>query len=377
MLPHMPDLSPELRRGAALFNAGDWWEAHEAWEDVWRTAQGEKRAFVQALILLSAALHKRWHHGSLTHRNFYKAEKYLDTLPDHYGGVNLRRLREEVRQALDTEGMRPQLPLSPGNRPTALITGASGGLGTELARQLAALGADLLLTAPEREPLDALAAELRERGVWVGVLALDLTAPDASARLEAHCQRHGLTVDLLINNAGIGDFGPFVTLDRARQQQMIALNMAALTDLTHRFLPGMVQRGRGRVLNVASTAAFMPSPPMTVYAATKAYILSFSEALQEEVRGTGVQVTALCPGPMRTAFAKQGHMEENAVFGGGFHEILIVEPREAARQGIEAMLLGRSVQVVGRVNRLTTLLPRLAPRDLLARIVRRVQTPAD
>ena len=373
----MPDLSSELRRGAALFNAGEWWEAHEAWEDVWRTAQGEQRAFVQALILLAAALHKRWHHGSLTHRNFYKAEKYLDTLPDNYGGVNLRRLRQEVQQALDTEGMRPQLPLSAGNRPTALITGASGGLGTELARQLAALGADLLLTAPEREPLDALAAELRERGVWVGVLALDLTTPDAAAQVEAHCQRLGLTIDLLINNAGIGDFGPFVTLDRARQQQMIALNVAALTDLTHRFLPGMMQRGRGRVLNVASTAAFMPSPPMTVYAATKAYILSFSEALQEEVRGTGVQVTALCPGPMRTAFAAQGHMEKNAVFVGGFHEALIVEPREAARQGIQAMVLGRSVQVVGRVNRLSTLLPRLAPRDLLPRIVRWAQTPAN
>lgn len=373
----MTDFAPELRRGAELFNAGEWWEAHEAWEDVWRTAQGEQRAFVQALILLAAALHKRWHHGSLAHRNFYKAEKYLDTLPDNYGGVNLRRLREEVWQALETEGMRPQLPLAASNRPTALITGASGGLGTEFARQLAAMGADLLLTSPESEPLNALAAELREQGVWVGALVLDLTAPDAAAQVEAHCQRLGLTIDLLINNAGIGEFGPFVTLDRAIQQQMIALNVAALTDLTHRFLPGMVQRGRGLVLNVASTAAFMPSPLMTVYAATKAYILSFSEALQEEVRGTGVYVTALCPGPMRTAFAMQGHMEKNAVFSGGLHEVLIVEPRETARQGIQAMVLGRSVQVVGRVNRLSSLLPRLAPRDLLPRIVRRAQTPAD
>ena len=104
-------MHPDLRRGAELFNAGHWWEAHEAWEGVWSTASGEQRAFVQALILLAAALHKRWFHGSLTHRNFDKAEKYLDTLPDEYGGVNLRALRQAVWQALETEGLRPQVPL--------------------------------------------------------------------------------------------------------------------------------------------------------------------------------------------------------------------------------------------------------------------------
>ncbi|GAA5440743.1 hypothetical protein Dcae01_02263 [Deinococcus caeni] len=197
----------------------------------------------------------------------------------------------------------PALPALNMRTSTALITGASSGIGESLARQLAAHGAHLILVARTEDRLHALAAELGARyRVQVHVLPADLNRPGAAAELHAAVQARGLNVDILVNNAGLGGYGEFSAQPPAEIDRMIAVNIGALTGLTRAFLPDMLARGRGRVLNVASTAAFQPGPLMAVYYATKAYVLSFSEAVAEEVAGSGVFVTALCPGPVQTGF---------------------------------------------------------------------------
>ncbi len=186
---------------------------------------------------------------------------------------------------------------------TALVTGASAGIGAEFARALAARGSDVILVARSQERLRALADELaRDFGVRAEVIAADLTRADAARDLYAEAEVRGLTVDLLINNAGFGTHGPFETLAPARDHAEVMLNVAAVVDLTHLFLPAMLKRGDGAVINVASTASFQPVPYMAVYGATKAFVLSFSEALWAECRGRGVRVLALCPGTTATEF---------------------------------------------------------------------------
>lgn len=260
----------------------------------------------------------------------------------------------------------------PRPRPTALVTGASGGIGEALARQLAARGSDVILVARTQSKLDILAHELRERyGVRAEVVALDLTRPEAPQLLEDEVAARGLTVDFLVNNAGFASYGEFHRSNRRQELDMVGLNVTTLTDLTHRFLPGMVSRGRGRVMNVASTAAFMPGPLMAVYYATKAYVLSLSEALNEELRGTGVSVTALCPGPVETGFQARAGMEESKLVGG--NRSAVVDAETVAREGVDAMLRGQAVRVVGRVNQMQALLPRLLPRSVVPRIVRQAQ----
>ena len=255
---------------------------------------------------------------------------------------------------------------------TALITGASGGIGEALARQLAQRGVHLVLVARTESRLQALAAELRAaHGLRVEVVAQDLTLPGAATQIEAAVDALGLTIDVLVNNAGFASYGEFHALPLEHELEMIQVNVTALTDLTHRFLPGMVERRRGRVLNVASTAAFMPGPLMAVYYATKAYVLSFSEALNEEVRGSGVHVTALCPGPVATGFQDRARMQESRLVSG--NAVAMIGVDEVARAGVEAMLLGQPVRLVGAVNRLQTLMPRLLPRRLVPRIVRQAQ----
>ncbi|MFC4637657.1 SDR family NAD(P)-dependent oxidoreductase [Deinococcus hohokamensis] len=256
---------------------------------------------------------------------------------------------------------------------TALITGASSGIGEALARQLAARGANLILVARSEDKLRALAGQLQQQyGVQAQVVAADLTRPDAGEQLERELNARGLQVDLLVNNAGFGGFSEFWTQDPRDIQNMIALNIAALTDLTRRFLPGMVQRGRGRVLNVASTAAFMPGPLMAVYYASKAYVLSFSEAVNEELRGTGVRVTALCPGPVETGFQAAADLDQSRLLSGP-NRVAMLSADEVARLGVEAMLRGQAVMVAGRINQLQTLLPRLLPRSVLPRVIAAVQ----
>lgn len=256
---------------------------------------------------------------------------------------------------------------------TALITGASSGIGESLARQLAAHGADLILVARTEDRLHALAAELGARyRVQVHVLPADLNLPGAGAQLHAAVQARGLSVDILVNNAGLGGYGEFSAQPPAEIDRMIAVNIGALTGLTRAFLPDMLARGRGRVLNVASTAAFQPGPLMAVYYATKAYVLSFSEAIAEEVAGSGVSVTALCPGPVRTGFQAVSRLGESDLLTGPAR-LAILSADEVARLGVRGMLVGQRVVVAGRLNRVQTLLPRLLPRAVVTRLIARVQ----
>lgn len=263
-------------------------------------------------------------------------------------------------------------------RRTALITGASGGIGESLARQIAAHHIDVILVARTRPKLETLAHELHAaHGIQATVIAQDLTAPDAAERIEAQVVAQGLTVDFLINNAGFASYGEFHTLPREHELNLIQVNITALTDLTHRFLPGMVERRRGRVLNVASTAAFLPGPLMAVYYASKAYVLSFSEALNEELRGTGVHVTALCPGPVQTGFQDRAKMQDSRLIAGKNPLLApMMDADTVAREGLQAMFAGQAVRVVGPMNTIQTLLPRLLPRSVIPRLVKQVQARA-
>ena len=186
---------------------------------------------------------------------------------------------------------------------TALITGASSGIGLELAKLFARDGYELVLVARRVERLEELGRELTQRhGVRCHTISVDLAQPDAAAEIVRRLEGAGPAVDVLVNNAGFGVLGPLATTEPETAGRMIRVNIEALTQLTRALLPGMLARRRGRILNVASTAGFAPGPLMAVYYATKAYVISFSEALAEELRGTGVTVTVLCPGPTRTEF---------------------------------------------------------------------------
>ena len=192
---------------------------------------------------------------------------------------------------------------SPAPRPIALVTGASAGIGTELARLLA-VDHDLVLTARRSEQLQSLAEELKRlHGTTCRVVPADLADPAAPRKLFDALAAANLTLDVLVNNGGFGDLGPFAKADLAKMLRMIQVNVTALTELTGLFLPGLLARNRGCVLNVGSIAGFQPGPFMATYYATKAYVNSFSEALHSELRGTGVTVTVLCPGPVATEFA--------------------------------------------------------------------------
>jgi short-subunit dehydrogenase len=192
-----------------------------------------------------------------------------------------------------------------------LITGANSGIGLELARQAAADGRNLILVGRNERTLESAAEELR-RSVTVHTIVEDLSEPGAAHRVFDRVGALGVDVDCLINNAGFGDYGPFSESDLAKQESMIGVNITALTALTRLFLPAMLERGRGHILNMASVAGFMPGPLMSVYFATKHYVLAFSEALVEELRGTGVKVTVLCPPPVRTSFSNAARLRRPA-----------------------------------------------------------------
>lgn len=245
-----------------------------------------------------------------------------------------------------------------------LITGASSGLGEGFARALAARKHDLLLVARREERLRELAAELeRAEGVSVATVALDLAAEGSGEALMAEVATRGLAVDTLINNAGFGARGSFAEIDLAEQKRMIALNCTALMELCHHVLPGMISAKRGGILNVASTASFQPGPWMAVYYATKAFVLSFSEALHEEVREHGVRVAALCPGPTRTEFADIAGMRDSELFK------RFASPSDAVvRDGLAALEHNQAVKISGALNAIMAESIRFTPRTLARRI---------
>ena len=245
---------------------------------------------------------------------------------------------------------------------TALVTGASSGIGVAIARELAARGHSLTLVARRLERLRSLASELEsEHRVAASALACDLRDDDARDALEGRIRDTGRSVEILVNNAGFGSRGRFVSNEPGRMRDMVRLNVEAVVDLTSRFLPGMASRGRGTVLNVASLAAFQPLPGSATYAASKSFVLSFSEALHEELRGSGVTVTALCPGPVKTEFI------ETAGMAGVEHDtpdVFWTSAEDVGRQAVEGAEGGKRVVVPGALNRAQSLLGQHTPRAL-------------
>ena len=254
--------------------------------------------------------------------------------------------------------------------PTAVITGASFGIGRAFAQICARNKFDLVLIARSQPQLEALAAELRQStGRTVLTIAQNLAESGASLKVFEQVRRSGLPVDALINNAGFGTLGPFWETNRDQQLQMIQLNIAALTDLTRLFLPAMIERRQGRILNVASTAAFQPGPLMSVYYASKAYVVSFSQAIHNEARRHGVTVTCLCPGPTKTEFAGRAGMNATKLFSGG----MSMSAERVAEIGFRAMQRGKPLVFAGRLNAFGALMTRFAPMRFTAAIARRLQ----
>lgn len=255
-------------------------------------------------------------------------------------------------------------------RKTALITGASAGFGVEFARLFARHGNDVILTARRSDRLAELAASLEaEHDVNAHVIVADLAAHNGARALFDEVQERGLEVEYLVNNAGFGTFGPFVETDPEESMDLVRVNIAALTELTALLLPAMVERRSGRVLNVASAAAFQPGPLMATYYASKAYALHFSEALNAELEGTGVSVTALCPGPVMTEFQQVAGMETSGLV---LHKRLI-SIEEVVAAGYEAMMRGKAYVIPGIGPRLLSFGVRFMPRRFVAKFVGRLQ----
>ena len=248
-----------------------------------------------------------------------------------------------------------------------LVTGASSGIGADLAREFAARGHNLVLVARRRDRLEQLAAELRGRGVQADVIEADLGDPAALERLVAQLVARGIALHTLVNNAGFGLKGRFADLPADEQFAMVELNVVALTKLCRLVLPGLVARRSGGILNVASLAAFLAGPNMAVYYATKAYVLSLSEALHEEAKPHGVTVTALCPGPVITEFWDRAGVPMNASLRVG----AMTSP-DVARIGVEGYLAGRAIVVPGVATRLGLAGMRFLPRALTRRIAGRI-----
>ena len=256
--------------------------------------------------------------------------------------------------------------------PIAIVTGASTGLGKEFAHLCANSGFDLVLIARNQDLLESLAIEIRRAtSRRVRILVKDLSVPGSSREVFEELGPGADSTEVLINNAGFGLLGPFVELDEQEQVQMIELNIVALTDLTRLILPGMLARKKGKIMNVASTAAFQPGPLMAVYFATKAYVVSFSEALHNELKGTGVTVTTLCPGATKTEFDKRAGMSKAKLFT----KSKLMSARQVAEIGMRAMDKGKSLVVAGTLNSLMVASTRLAPRQMAASIAHRLMEP--
>lgn len=255
---------------------------------------------------------------------------------------------------------------------TALVTGASAGLGRDFARLFAAGGHDVVLIARRRARLEELAGELQhEHGVQARVIAADLTDPSAPEAIADELAGAGTAVEFLVNNAGFGSNGHFVDQSRKRELDMVAVNVSALLALTHLFLPAMIERGHGRILNIGSTAGFQPGPYMATYYASKAFVNHFSEAIAHEVAGTGVTVTVSCPGPVATEFGEVSGNGKSRLFKSG-----VASSDDIARQAYTAMMKGKRMVVHGLTAKAGVQALRISPRTAIQRIAARLNKPA-
>jgi short-subunit dehydrogenase len=247
-----------------------------------------------------------------------------------------------------------------------LITGASGGIGHDLALLAASDGRNLVLAARSADKLNQLAETIRKNNKSeVIIIDVDLSTEAGVNKLISDITSKNIQLDVLINNAGFGDFGDFAKADLGKSMDMIHLNISALTQITHFALQGMLKSGTGEIMNVASTAAFMPGPGMAVYYASKAYVLSFSEGLTRELKGSGVTVTTLCPGPTDTGFAATAGLGKSLM-----HRMLPPQTSmQVAKAGYKAMLKGKAIEIPGFMNKLSTLTPRFTPRSLVRNLI--------
>jgi hypothetical protein len=248
---------------------------------------------------------------------------------------------------------------------TALVTGASAGLGEHLARLFVADGHDVVVVARRREKLEALAAELQaaRAGAKVHVIAEDLGKPGAAGLVFSELSARGVDVEFLVNNAGFGGVGAFVKRELARESEMMQLNIVTLVQLTHMLLPGMIARGSGKILNLGSTAGFLPGPFMAVYYASKAFVNSFTEALAVELEGTGVTATVSCPGATLTEFGRVSGNEKSALFKSN-----VMGAEEVAQDAYRAMMRGQVMTIPGGMNKLRMASLRIAPRGVARKI---------
>jgi uncharacterized protein len=256
---------------------------------------------------------------------------------------------------------------------TALVTGASNGIGLELARIHASKGGNLVLVARNLEKLNDIKAELEKKfNIKVYTIGKDLSKPDAALEVYNETNQQKIQVDYLINNAGFGDFGLFVETDWQKELQMINLNITTLTQFTKLYVQDMVKRGNGKIMNVASTAAFQSGPTMAVYYATKAYVLSFSEAVDNEVSDKGVTVTTLCPGATESGFQAAAAMEESALVKGK----KLPSAKEVAEYGYTSMMNGKTVAIHGMMNYIMANSVRFTPRAMVVKLTRLIQDKA-
>ena len=257
-------------------------------------------------------------------------------------------------------------------RNAVLITGASSGFGKEFARIFAKENYDLILVARSQDKLEALARELKEtHDIFVKIIVMDLSDPKSAQKIYENVKDAQLQVEILINNAGFASYGEFSALDLTEEVAQIQVNITTLTQLTKLFLPHMLEGKSGKILNVASTSAFLPGPLMAVYFATKAYVLSFTEALSEELKGTGVSATALCPGPSSTGFVKRAKLQKSRLFAGS-----VMDASRVAKIGYTGLMRGKTIIIPGFQNKLQTEAPRFLPRWIVRKVVKYAQRQA-